>query len=77
MKKRITLSIENELLDYLDQLINQDSVKNRSELVEKVIKTYRNNCIRQKLVEGYMDSYDEDLEVSSEFDKIRVVQDEE
>ena len=62
-KEKITVSIEEELVQDLD-LTAKSLKESRSSVVEAAIRTWKKSRIEQELIEGYRAMADEDVKVA-------------
>jgi len=64
-KEKITVTIEEELLQDLDRAAKLQG-ESRSRILEKAIRTWKQSLLRQDLIEGYRAMSDEDLKVAEQ-----------
>ncbi len=64
-KEKITVTIEEELLEELDRAAKSQKVS-RSSVLEKAIRTWKKSLLQQQLIEGYRAMSDEDLKVAEQ-----------
>ena len=64
-KEKITVTIDEELLEDLDRAAKSLNVS-RSSMLEKAIRTWKKDLRRLELIEGYRAMSDEDLKVAEQ-----------
>jgi metal-responsive CopG/Arc/MetJ family transcriptional regulator len=64
-KEKITVTIDEELLEDLDRAAKSLRVS-RSSVLEKAIRTWKKDLLRRELIEGYRTMSDEDLKVAEQ-----------
>ena len=64
-KEKITVTIDEELLEDLDRAAKSQRVS-RSSVVEKAIRTWKKALLQRELIEGYRAMADEDLKVAEQ-----------
>jgi len=64
-KEKITVTIDEELLEDLDRVARSQR-ESRSKVLEKAIRTWKKSLLQGELIEGYKAMSDEDLKVAEQ-----------
>ena len=64
-KEKITVTIDQELLEDLNRAARSQKVS-RSSVLEKAIRTWRKTLLQRELIEGYRAMSGEDLKVAEQ-----------
>ena len=62
-KEKITVTIDEELLEDLDRVAKSQS-ESRSKVLEKAIRTWKKSLLQRELIDGYKAMSEEDLKVA-------------
>ncbi len=64
-KEKITVTIDEELLEDLDR-VARSIRESRSKVLEKAIRTWKKSLLQRELMEGYKAMSDENLKVAEQ-----------
>jgi metal-responsive CopG/Arc/MetJ family transcriptional regulator len=62
-RQKVTITIDEAILKDIDRLSEKEG-KNRSQLIEKAVKAWRQKRLEKELIEGYAAMAEEDLETA-------------
>jgi metal-responsive CopG/Arc/MetJ family transcriptional regulator len=62
-RQKVTITIDEAILKDIDRLSVKEG-KNRSQLIEKAVKAWRQKRLEKELIEGYVAMAEEDLETA-------------
>lgn len=62
-RQKVTITIDEAILKDIDRLSEKEG-KNRSQLIEKAVKAWRQKRLEKELIEGYAAMAKEDLETA-------------
>ncbi len=62
-RQKVTITIDESILKDIDRLSEKEGV-NRSQLIEKAVKSWRQKQLEKELIEGYAAMATEDLETA-------------
>ena len=62
-KQKVTITMDEAILNDIDRLSEKEG-KNRSQLIEKAVKAWRQERLEKELIEGYAAMAEEDLETA-------------
>jgi metal-responsive CopG/Arc/MetJ family transcriptional regulator len=62
-RQKVTITIDEAILKDIDRLSEKEG-KNRSQLIEKAVKAWRQKRLEKELIEGYVAMAEEDLETA-------------
>ena len=62
-RQKVTITIDEAILKDIDRLSEKEG-KNRSQLIEKAVKVWRQKRLEKELIEGYSAMATEDLETA-------------